>query len=223
MHRERFGGIVPDDSRRVFFSAFILPGQLLPSYARPTAGTAVFRILRGDACQQRLAAQMPAMRNLAPPCWPLTKYAVAECSVFLCFERSESLLQLALAGRALLSIQIHVKLSTLVLLAPVVLAGCTTHDRSPDEIREQTARATSTAARDAKAVVQGVVQGVRQQRTININRSSSDDLRSLPGIDDAAAHRIIENRPYSDSYDLVKRHIVSHQEYDRISGKIEAR
>jgi DNA uptake protein ComE-like DNA-binding protein len=111
-------------------------------------------------------------------------------------------------------------LVSLILLA---LAGCTSHERSPDEIREQTARATSTAARDAKAVVQGVAQGIKQQRTININKSSADDLKSLPGVDDATANRIIEHRPYSDSYDLVKRHLISHEEYDRISGKIEAR
>ncbi|HEY2470821.1 MAG TPA: helix-hairpin-helix domain-containing protein [Terracidiphilus sp.] len=111
-------------------------------------------------------------------------------------------------------------------LVPIILlaiAGCTAHDRSPDQIREQTARATSTAARDAKAVAQGVVEGVKQQRTININRSSADDLKSLPGIDDATAHRIVEHRPYTDSYDLVKRRIISHDEYNRIAGKIEAR
>lgn len=131
--------------------------------------------------------------------------------------------QLLLAAGALRGIQVQVKLSALVLLVPVVLAGCTKHDRSPDEIRQQTARATSTATRDAKAVFQGVVEGVKQQRTININRSSADDLKSLPGIDDAAAHRIVEHRPYSDSDDLVKRHIISRAEYDRIYGKIEAR
>ena len=119
--------------------------------------------------------------------------------------------------------KLNVKLSALALLIPVVLAGCTACDRSPDEIREQTARATSAAARDAKAVVQGVVEGAKQQRTININRSSAEDLRSLPGINDAAAQRIIEHRPYGDSDDLVKRHIISKDEYDRISGKIEAR
>ena len=115
------------------------------------------------------------------------------------------------------------KISALVLLVPVVLVGCNAHDRSPDEIRRQTAHATSTAARDAKAVVQGVVEGVKQQRTINVNRSSADDLKSLPGINDAAAQRIIAHRPYTDSYDLVKRHIISKDVYDRIAGKIEAR
>jgi hypothetical protein len=60
----------------------------------------------------------------------------------------------------------------LVPFALLALSGCTPHDRSPDQIREQTARATSTAARDAKAVAQGVVQGIKEQRTININRAS---------------------------------------------------
>jgi DNA uptake protein ComE-like DNA-binding protein len=126
-------------------------------------------------------------------------------------------------ARGLGGIQIQVKHSVLLLLLPVVLAGCTAHQRSPDEIREQTARATSTATRDAKAFVQGVVEGVKQQRTININRSSIKDLESLPGIDDAVARRIVEHRPYSDSYDLVKRHIITRKEYGRISGKVEAR
>lgn len=121
------------------------------------------------------------------------------------------------------SIQIQMKVSALVLLVTVVVAGCTARQRSPDEIRKQTARATSTAARDAKAFVQGVFEGVKQQRTININRSSAEDLKSLPGIDDATAKHIIEHRPYSDSYDLVKRRIITRKEYDRISGKIEAR
>jgi DNA uptake protein ComE-like DNA-binding protein len=111
----------------------------------------------------------------------------------------------------------------MVPLALIALTGCTPHDRSPDEIREQTARATSTAARDAKAVAQGVVQGIKDQRTININRASVDDLQKLPGIDEVAAHRIIDHRPYSDSEDLVKRRVVSRAEYDRIAGKIEAR
>lgn len=115
------------------------------------------------------------------------------------------------------------RFAALLSVAVIALTACTPHDRSPDEIREQTARATSTAARDAKAVAQGVVQGIKQQRTININRASAADLASLPGIDDDSAGRIIDHRPYSDSEDLVKRRVISRAEYNRIAGKIEAR
>ena len=115
------------------------------------------------------------------------------------------------------------RIFALLALAAFSLAGCTTHDRSPDAIREQTAHATSTAVRDAKAVTQGVVQGIRQQRTININKASVKDLTSLDGIDDETASRIVDGRPYSDSYELVKKRIISKGEYNRIAGKIEAR
>jgi DNA uptake protein ComE-like DNA-binding protein len=110
-----------------------------------------------------------------------------------------------------------------IALVAIALSGCTTHDRSPDAIREQTARATSTAVRDAKAVTQGVVQGIRQQRTININKASVEDLSSLDGIDDETARRIVDHRPYSDSYELVRKHIISKTEYNKIAGKVEAR
>jgi DNA uptake protein ComE-like DNA-binding protein len=107
------------------------------------------------------------------------------------------------------------------------LAGCTPekqHNPTPDEIRDQTARATSNAVRDAKAVAQGVVDGVKQQKgPMNINTASTDDLKTLPGVDDDAAHRIIEGRPYNDGGDLAKRHIVSRAEFDRISGRITAK
>jgi DNA uptake protein ComE-like DNA-binding protein len=115
------------------------------------------------------------------------------------------------------------KIFLFVALITVGLAGCSPHDRSPDAIREQTAHATSTAVRDAKAVTQGVVQGIRQQRTMNINKASVNDLGSLDGIDEAAAQRIVDHRPYADSYELVKKHIISKAEYNRIAGKIEAR
>ena len=61
------------------------------------------------------------------------------------------------------SIQATVKLSIFTLAVTLFLAGCTTHDRSPEEIRRETAHATSTATRDAKAVAQGVVDGVKQE------------------------------------------------------------
>lgn len=102
------------------------------------------------------------------------------------------------------------------------MAGCTPADRSPEAIRHDTAKATTTAVRDAKAVAKGVADGLKAKGSVNINTASADDLESLPGIDAIAAHKIIAGRPYSDSDQLVKRRLVSKPEYDRISSQIVA-
>ena len=43
---------------------------------------------------------------------------------------------------------------------------------------------------------------------------------SLPGIDDAAADRIIAGRPYSSEHELLERQIVSREEYNKIADSI---
>ncbi len=115
----------------------------------------------------------------------------------------------------------------LVLLATagiVVLAGCQQRQQpTPDQIRQDTAKATHDAVQDAKAVGQGVVDGLKKSKTVNINAASADQLKELPGIDDARARRIIANRPYDDADDLLKKAVVPQAEYDRISGQVVAR
>jgi DNA uptake protein ComE-like DNA-binding protein len=105
----------------------------------------------------------------------------------------------------------------------LVLTACTQQQRSPDAIREKTAHATSEATKDAKAVVQGVYDGLKQGGTVNINNASADGLETLPGIDADAARRIIDRRPYDSSYDMVKKHAITKAEYDKISGKVTAK
>lgn len=114
------------------------------------------------------------------------------------------------------------KLIPLFALALLALTGCTNQQRSPDEIRKETANATSTAARDAKAVAQGVADGLKHGRTVNINNASENDLEALPGIDEPAARHIIDNRPYDNADDLVKKHVISKSQYDHIADKITA-
>ena len=108
-------------------------------------------------------------------------------------------------------------------LALLSLTACTPQQQNPDEIRKRTADATATAAKDAKAVAQGVVDGLKRKGPVNINKASDSDLKTLPGIDQDAAQRIIEGRPYDDASELAKKHIVSKAEYDRIASKITAK
>jgi DNA uptake protein ComE-like DNA-binding protein len=101
--------------------------------------------------------------------------------------------------------------------------ACSPAERNPDAIRKDTAKATSEAARDAKAVVQGVEEGLKTKGSLNINSATADQLETLPGITPAQARRIVAGQPYASSDELVKRHLVSQAEYERIADKIEPR
>jgi competence protein ComEA len=108
---------------------------------------------------------------------------------------------------------------TFVLLTSI---GCTPAQRDPDAIRQDTAKATSEAAKDAKAVVQGVEDALKTKGSVDINKATPEQLRALPGITAAQVHRIIAGRPYTSTDELVKRHLVSKAEYDRIANQVVA-
>ncbi|MHB1935679.1 MAG: ComEA family DNA-binding protein [Acidobacteriaceae bacterium] len=105
----------------------------------------------------------------------------------------------------------------------LTLCGCASSSSSPDRIRRDTANATAAAARDTKAIAQGVVEGLKTKGPLNINRATKEQLETLPGIDSAAADRVIAGRPYKNSDELPRRRVISRAEYDRIASKIEAR
>jgi DNA uptake protein ComE-like DNA-binding protein len=107
-------------------------------------------------------------------------------------------------------------------LSVAIVTACNTRD-NPDEIRQRTAEATETVRRDAKAMAEGVKEGMgRDKKTVNINRAPREDLLSLPGLTEHEADRIIAERPYDNTDDLVKHHILPREEYDKISDRIIA-
>jgi DNA uptake protein ComE-like DNA-binding protein len=112
------------------------------------------------------------------------------------------------------------------LLAVACAAICATvacaPNQSPDQIREQTAKATSEVTRDAKAMAEGVKEGLSRDKTLNINKASKDDLMSLPGVTAHDADRIVVERPYASSQQLLSRHVISQEEYDRIKDHVVA-
>jgi DNA uptake protein ComE-like DNA-binding protein len=114
-------------------------------------------------------------------------------------------------------------LTTAALLIVSAFVACNNSTDNPDEIRRRTAQATETVRQDTKAVVEGVKEGMsKDNKGVNINKASREDLLTLPGVTDHEADRIIANRPYDDAHDLVKRHIVTPTEYDKIQDRITA-
>jgi DNA uptake protein ComE-like DNA-binding protein len=111
-------------------------------------------------------------------------------------------------------------------LALLTAIGCTKAQSNPEEIRHDTAKAAAEVKQDAKAVLQGVKEGlknnVQTKGQVDINSATPGQLEALPGIDAAHARRIIAGRPYDSSSDLMKRHVVTKAEYDRIEPQVVA-
>ncbi len=93
-------------------------------------------------------------------------------------------------------------------------------NQSPDQVREKTAEATSTLKRDTKAVAEGIKDGLSEKKSVDLNKASKDDLSALPGITTQRADRIIAERPYATTHQLVTRHVLSEDEYARIQDRV---
>jgi competence protein ComEA len=59
-------------------------------------------------------------------------------------------------------------------------------------------------------------------KPLDINSASIDDLKALPGIGDAYAQKIVDNRPYQKKDQLVSRKIIPEANYNRIKDRIIA-
>ncbi|HXO33925.1 MAG TPA: helix-hairpin-helix domain-containing protein [Candidatus Acidoferrales bacterium] len=111
---------------------------------------------------------------------------------------------------------------TVLALILATLTACTGKD-NPDEIRRRTAEATESVRRDTKAVVEGVKEGMgRDNKAIDINKASREDLLTLPGVTEHEADRIIAQRPYDDAHDLVTRRVLPQAEYEKIRDHVIA-
>ena len=121
------------------------------------------------------------------------------------------------------------KRTTAVFCCFATLTGCSPNQKTPDQIRQDAANLTTqatheaqTAARDAKAALQGIQDGVKSSIPLNLNTATEADLETLPGVGATEAKHIIANRPYNSSDDLIQRHILSKPAYDRISSRVVA-
>ena len=140
--------------------------------------------------------------------------------------------------------------ATLVMCATLTgVAGCNHPVPSDQQLKQQAAQTTqqvrqgaqqaattaqaaaATATRKVDAIAAGVRQGMQRDQSspgvssngsIDINSATPAQLATLPGISDARAQRIVDNRPYTSPHDLVGKRIVSEAEYSRLSGKIVA-
>ncbi|MEG9434912.1 helix-hairpin-helix domain-containing protein [Edaphobacter sp. HDX4] len=100
----------------------------------------------------------------------------------------------------------------------VLLAGCS--PSHTDSLERHTADATAAAKRSAGAIARGVAEGLVRKGPVDINSASASELGRLPGVTSEQAGKIIEHRPYKSTRDLVRRHVLSKDEFDRVKSQI---
>jgi len=124
--------------------------------------------------------------------------------------------------------QVRTTLLALLLSAmPLCFAGCNActnaKPTSPEQVRQQTAAATAEFKDNAKAVAQGIHDGLTRpsaDKPVDVNAASKAQLMSLPGMDDASADRVIAARPYASEHELLEKHVLSREEYNKIADSI---
>jgi competence protein ComEA len=58
---------------------------------------------------------------------------------------------------------------------------------------------------------------------LDINSASVDELKTIPGIGDAYAKKIVDGRPYKRKDELVQKKVVPQGTYDKIKDQIVAK
>ena len=79
------------------------------------------------------------------------------------------------------------------------------------------------AAAPAAPAAKPAEKAEKTKAPLDINSASEDELRTLPGIGEAYAKKIIEGRPYKRKDELVHKKIVPKPTYDTIAGMIIAK
>lgn len=83
------------------------------------------------------------------------------------------------------------------------------------ETRSTTKPATETVAPDTK--------GAAKKEPVDINTASEAELKTIPGIGDAYAAKIIVNRPYANKAQLKSRNILPGVVYEQVKERIIAK
>jgi competence protein ComEA len=62
-----------------------------------------------------------------------------------------------------------------------------------------------------------------KKEPLDINSASADELKTVKGIGEADAKKIVENRPYKTKDELVEKKVMPKAKYDKIKDQIVAK
>jgi competence protein ComEA len=101
----------------------------------------------------------------------------------------------------------------------------TTYPQANTKAANTKAQQTSSSAKTAQTPTQSGKSATKAPATklIDINSATVEQLKTLPGINDGLAQKIVEGRPYRVKTDLVRKNTIPQAAYNKIAGLVIAR
>lgn len=101
----------------------------------------------------------------------------------------------------------------------LLLTGCFA-PRDTSSLQQHTADATAAAKRNVTAIARGVAEGLTRKGPLDLNQATPEQLATLPGITPQLSSAIVAGRPYRATNDLVRKRILTKDQFNAVKNRI---